>query len=346
MDLKSIFLPLSAFLSQPFPLKALAGLTGHKLICPCYHTVSDEPLDHIRYLYSAPDRKKFIADLDFLLQHYTPLSLQDLISVSKGKRTIDKNYFFLSFDDGFCESFHLIAPILLSKGIPATFFLNPDFLDNKEMLFRCKASLLCGETEKKKLPDSLFAEIKKCFHEECAEFSGLKKSLLEITYGKRYILDKLAKLLGLDFNAYLAEKQPYLTTSQVRNLLQQGFTLGGHSMNHPEYRLIPIEEQILQTEECIQWIREQFNIPCNAFAFPFTDFGVTKKFFDEIYSRGIADISFGAAGIKNDYSQRHFHRIPMDHRDNHPLSAGNLIRAEYFYYILKKPFGKNRIVRT
>jgi hypothetical protein len=61
--------------------------------------------------------------------------------LSEKPEIIKKPLLHLSFDDGLSACYDTIAPILLRKGVPATFFLNPAFIDNKALMFRYKISL-------------------------------------------------------------------------------------------------------------------------------------------------------------------------------------------------------------
>ncbi|RXM60445.1 polysaccharide deacetylase family protein, partial [Chryseobacterium sp. CH1] len=64
-----------------------------------------------------------------------------------------KKIALLTFDDGFREFYDVVAPILERKGIYACNFVNPAFIDNEEMMFRCKSSLLADAVDKKKTID-------------------------------------------------------------------------------------------------------------------------------------------------------------------------------------------------
>ena len=79
---------------------------------------------------------------------YKPITLLDLLhSVSTGE-PVPRHAFLLTFDDGFREITEIIAPLLLRKGIPATFFLATAFLDNKEMALHNKFSVLIEHINK------------------------------------------------------------------------------------------------------------------------------------------------------------------------------------------------------
>lgn len=114
-------------------------LPGLPTIFPFYHTVSDKKLAHIRHLYHYRSVREFEQELDFFLKHYEPVEPGQLI---KEGTISGKKQFLLTFDDGFAEIYHVIAPLLTKKGIPAIFFLNTGFIDNKDLFYRCKASIL------------------------------------------------------------------------------------------------------------------------------------------------------------------------------------------------------------
>ena len=53
-----------------------------------------------------------------------------------------------ALDDGLSGCHRYIAPLLRKKGIPASFFLNNRFIDNKSLFYRYKASLLVHQVKK------------------------------------------------------------------------------------------------------------------------------------------------------------------------------------------------------
>lgn len=247
------------------------------------------------------------------MQHFKPISLAELMELKKNRFKTKENYFHLTFDDGLKELYEFVAPILLKRNIPATFFINTDFIDNNDLLYRFKASILA----------------------ERAAANGM----LDIDYNQKQDLDELAEIVGVDFKAYLTNEQPYLTTTQINELIQQGFTIGAHSKNHPLYNLLTEEEQVKQTLESIDFLQQKFNLNYRVFSFPFTDDGVGQEFFRKIESK--VDITFGSAGIKKDSISFNLQRIPMETS----FSAEKTIKTQYFYCLLKKMFGKNIITR-
>ena len=77
------------------------------------------------------------------MKHYKPINPNDLLD-----NTTITNTFLLSFDDGLSEIYTDIFPILKAKNIKSIFFINPNFLDNKEALYKHSISLIISYLRK------------------------------------------------------------------------------------------------------------------------------------------------------------------------------------------------------
>ncbi len=117
-------------------LKALINISKQQLILPFYHLVSDSEPNFVSGLYKPKTIQQFKTDLDCFLKYYQPITLEQVIHYNKGKIKLEKPSFHLTFDDGLSNFYHIVAPILIEKKIPATVFLNTDFVDNKALFYR------------------------------------------------------------------------------------------------------------------------------------------------------------------------------------------------------------------
>ena len=133
-----------------------------------------------------------------------------------------------------------------------------------------------------------------------------------------------------------------MSSEQIRSLTGQGFSIGSHSCSHPYYEDLTLDQQLSQTFDCLDILQKNFGIKEKLFAFPFTDHGVSKAFFDKAFEEGSLDFSFGGAGIKKDIHPRQFQRVPMEGWN---ADAEQILKSEYLYYLLRAPLGKNTIVR-
>lgn len=288
-------------------------MSGQKIIFPYYHAVSDVDKPHYNQLYYIKSIAEFKEELDFLLKYFKPISLNELNELIQSGKKPKEKLFHLTFDDGLSECYATIAPILKEKNIPATFFINTDFLDNEKLFYRFKANLLAEN------------------------FST--NGMLDLSYGNEKELDDFALTMGVNFDDYLKQSQPYLTSSQVQELINDGFTIGGHSLNHPLYNKISLDEQINQTLNSVNFLVDKFNLDYKVFSFPFTDDGVGREFYEKINKE--LDLTFGTAGIKHDYSAKNLQRISMEENKK----GIEIIKSQYLYYFFKKFLGKNKINR-
>ncbi|MBX7242777.1 MAG: polysaccharide deacetylase family protein [Bacteroidia bacterium] len=330
-------------------LRFFTRITGQRHILPFYHAVSDKPMPHLRNLYAVKKEKEFVADLDFLLKNYEPVSVQDYGKWTKAGIFPEKNTFLLSFDDGLRECIDVIAPILEKKGIPAIFFVNSGFVDNKALFFRYKASL-CLETLKKLPPaHASFREIQKLTNDSSLSgHSSLRHFLLSAGHEYEAVIDFIAGLWAVSFEDFLEKEKPYLTTEQISNLLARGFQIGAHSVNHPHYYKIPLSEQLWQTEHSLDFLASLFGLKERYFSFPFTDYKITDGFFRYFYpenpeEKAKMSLSFGCAGLKKEKEKFHFQRIAMEGGKSEGVEW--VLYKAYLYYSLKAISGKNTIKR-
>lgn len=316
------------------PVSTLHKITRANLIVPYYHVVSDDELLHVKHLYRYKKIKPFREDLAFLLRNFVPVSLADVMGFLKNGRSLPGKAILFTFDDGFREMYDVVAPILLEKGVPATFFVNTGFIDNRRICYLHKTSILV-ERLKKGLSSGVMGEIRQIFRKRKLNYEDIKTSVLLLNYQQEDIIDEMAYLMDVDFDDYLARNRPYLTSEQIEELGRDGFFIGAHSIDHPLYSSLSLEDQLYQTKESIKFIREKYCLNYGAFAFPHGDRGVSGKFFMEIYASRLINVSFGTAGMMNEAFPRHIQRFSLE---KPYMTAKNIIALQFakkYYRLLK-----------
>jgi len=326
---EQLLLPALLRLGPLFPFRWLKQASRLPVL-PLYHAISEQPSPFVKHVGVWRSVEQFQADLDFLLKHYEPVSLNQL----KEHKETKKTPLHLTFDDGLKECFEYVAPILEAKGIPATFFVNSAFVDNKALFFRYKASLLL---ERMKEEETIAESLHEWKQNQGTDTSG-PSYLLNIRYHQSHLLDDLAEWLGIRFADELEAQPCYMSKEELAILQNKGFTIGAHSIDHPRYDALPLEEQLRQTLESLSYVQQHFSPECATFAFPFTDFQIRHTFFERLAESGLCDLSFGCAGLKKEIRSTHLQRVPLD--ENARSAQANLSK-EYLYYLLKAPLGKN-----
>jgi len=312
----------------------LQRAAGIPVLLPYHHLVSDEPVPHVRHLFPYKNKKQFISDLDFLLRHFHPQDPGSLIGAMRDGKVPRPGSFLLSFDDGLRECYDVIAPILLSKGVPAFFFLNPAFLDNRELFYRSKMSLVLEQIEMRPPSRALGHQIRLALGLMPDNPAGLHRAILEVDYQRREVADLLGTYLEISFPDYLRQRQPYLSSEQVRYLHTRGFGIGAHSLDHPNFRLLSLDEQLRQTRQSCDWIRRHFSPDYTIFSFPHEDAGVSQNFFDALADDlPRIDLLLGTQNQNMEWNNRVMHRFNAE-RPAYPIEG--LVKGILLYHLRKR----------
>jgi len=319
-------------LARMVNLKSMVRLSGQSVIFPFYHVVSNKHLPHIRHLYRYRKVYEFQDDLEELLRLFHPISLAEYLDDSS--RKTGKPKMVLSFDDGLAECHQVIAPILKKMGVPAVFFLNNNFIDNRGLFYRYKASILV---------DRIRSDCKAL--ENAAEYLVIPeeqviKALHLVTYKQQPLLDALAPVVETDFEQYMKNSPVYMESGQVKELINWGFDIGGHTADHVDFTSLEQSEMIYEVRHSVDDVQQRFGIQYRYFSFPFTSHGVPEPVIDMLLDKHIAGALAGTAGLKKTRTPGFIQRIPMESTGLH---AKDVLKVEYFYYLLKVPLGRNRL---
>lgn len=322
-----------------FTIKELVDKTKQNLLLPFYHTISNQRVNHISNLYPVRNEQLFIKDIDFLLKHFEPVNIDVINAKIKNNELFSKPSFHISFDDGLSELYNTVVPILERKGVPATFFVNTGFVDNKALFYRYKVSLIL---EKIKSNNDLLIPVAELLSIKSTDLISVSKALLQLNFQSVDLIDSIAIKIEINFEEYLKVNKPYLTIEQIKDLINRGFSVGSHSVNHPFFKEIAPDEQKKQLRESFQFLAEKFDIKHKYFSFPFSDEGVSRDFFEWLYNDEKCDLTFGTSGLKHDYSRSHIHRVAFD---GSLSPAEDIVKSQYLNYRIKSYLNRNNIER-
>lgn len=330
----------SNLLLEHLSVSSMIKVTGQKLFLPFYHTISNQKLAHIENIYPVRSVDLFKSDLETLTTYFKPISIDELGHYIYNDITLEEPVFHITFDDGLKELYTIIAPMLEERNIPATFFVNTAFIDNKALFYRYKVSLIIENIKQNELNCSLLANELTL---DNSSFNTIKQHLLQLKYDDEQQINALAAVIGVDFDQYLQQEQPYLTTEQLKDLHRRGFCIASHSVDHPFFGTIPDHIKKQQVTDSFEFLNTKLELTQHYFSFPFSDMGVECSFIDWLYTHSDCRLSFGTAGLKADYDKRHLHRVAFD---GTLRTAENIIKNQYINYFIKIFLKRNKFQRN
>jgi peptidoglycan/xylan/chitin deacetylase (PgdA/CDA1 family) len=306
-------------------------------IFPYYHIVKDSQVPHIEYLYQFKNKQQFIKDITILKSNYKPLDPKYLLENKSFKNT-----FLITFDDGLSEVYTVIYPILKKNNIKAIFFINPNFVDNNEGLYKHYISIILSHLKNKKIDNSILEKISHIFSFTYNSVEEFNHKLINIKYSEREKLNEIFDLLQIDIKETLKELQPYITKSQIQEMIDDGYYFGGHTMAHPPLNQLSFEEQKKEIIDSMEWLKINFNIKYSFFAFPFSDKSISKKLLNELFEYDCNLRLFGNSGLKQDFDSRIIQRFSLE---NPKKQTEKQIVTENLYKYFNKLIGKYTIKR-
>jgi peptidoglycan/xylan/chitin deacetylase (PgdA/CDA1 family) len=203
-----------------------------------FHDISDSESLFTKGLGVTVTRKQFGAVLRFITRHYTPVSLQDIIS-DPGDGKLPPRPVLVTFDDAYASVSEFAAPLCSEFGVPAVFFVNGGCLDNRRLALEnlvCYVANVCGL-------DTVNAAIRSLNSTRTVAVRSLaqvfSRFLPAISLSERESFrDALIQLSHINESDMAAEAGLYLTSQQLRELASFKVEIGNHTYTHANCRTL------------------------------------------------------------------------------------------------------------
>lgn len=271
MNLLNKTLFISGFLIKKSPLlfNSLLKFKSNSLRIIYYHIVSEKK--HSYYF----DNKsitpvEFEHQMNLFKKYYDIISLSEALLLAKQGRSL-KRKLVITFDDGFHENYTVIAPILIKLKLNATFYLIGNCIDNKDLMWRNKLLVISKKVENKILKKGI-ETITREYNLNTNNYKNLMNwSFHSFQMSKKdKIVDSLWNFtMNISIGEYLDEYKPYMTVKQIKELNNQGFEFGSHSMSHPIFSRLSYEEFENEINDSKTRIEQIIDKRVNSFSYPF-----------------------------------------------------------------------------
>jgi peptidoglycan/xylan/chitin deacetylase (PgdA/CDA1 family) len=274
-------------------------------------------------------KAQYYDDLTYIKDNFNVLGLEELIEIASKGRKFPERSLLITFDDGLAIQYDHIYPILKSQNLPATFFINNAFIDNQDLHYERKKYILLrrlNELRDNAAEREIFEDI--YLTDSVLSNQDLRDYIRGIKYKSKGTLDLIAEKMDIPFSDYLRQNRIYLSTREIDTMLSNGMTIGGHSIDHPDFTELSLEEQVHQTLSSVNDLADRFELAYKAFAFPYNDSALDTRLFERI--RGDIDISFGASGLARDEFRMHFQRGSIDNSSQRFDRALAVLFSKYY----------------
>jgi peptidoglycan/xylan/chitin deacetylase (PgdA/CDA1 family) len=244
----------------------LAIFLLHGVIEKSHHTVRNYLRKHLEkdYFY------QFLLDIK---QAGQPLSMDDVVRHCQDQQEFPPYSFALTFDDGFENNYSIAVPILNDLGLPATFYVTTQFIDENSMSWidRIEACLEITPEAQLSFPwDVNRYELKNT--RDKLEFLDYLRS--RVKQDKTIDQDELASSIcsqcGID--EIQSSSDPLdrkMSWQQVREISEnERFIVGGHTHRHANMNFLTHDELETEVLTSIRLLREKADIHPRHYSYP------------------------------------------------------------------------------
>lgn len=208
------------------------GGHGARLPILMYHRVLGSP-DVLQP--GVPDAGLLNAQLEAIARVFNVLPLDQAIDqLAQGR--LPPRSVAITFDDGYRDNHDVALPILRRLGLTATFFVATGFLDGGRMFN--DTVLECVRRLPPMALDLGHLGVPRC---EISDAASRVVATRRVVATVKYQSAAQRAALCRELEAMVGESLPdtlMMTSDHVRHLVQQGMSVGGHTVTHPILRLV------------------------------------------------------------------------------------------------------------
>ena len=231
------------------------------LLVLIFHRVLPQP-DPL--LPGEPDAATFARQMDLLADNFRVLPLREAVAaLTRG--SLPARSLCISFDDGYANNLKIALPVLRSRGLPATVFVAPAFLNGGRMFNDTVIETIRRAPSRLDLRSEGLGELD--LPDDSARSSAIDRLLAELKYLEP--AERLRRVL--DIAARVRADLPtdlMMTDAQLRELHAAGVEIGAHTMTHPILTRIDAAAAAREMRESKARLEEITGAPVRCFAYP------------------------------------------------------------------------------
>ncbi|MGB0010783.1 MAG: polysaccharide deacetylase family protein [Candidatus Sulfotelmatobacter sp.] len=250
-------------------LRLAASIRGPSAAVLMYHSVLPDPSQWAdTYGEIAHSEFVFRAQMELLAREFRPISLDEAIKHIHNGSNLPRRSVVVTFDDGYADNYDVAMPVLNRAGVPATFYVTVDCVENKRLpwpsrlrfAFRNTKLSTWSDPEGKNWPLNVPAEREVAFLsgcDACCQLSGAAQENFVVGVERE-----------LDAKIPCQQDSLMLTYEQMRALQRHGHIVGSHTMTHPNMAYIKADDAVRELTESKRHLEFNLETPIRHFSYP------------------------------------------------------------------------------
>ena len=236
-----------------------------------YHSVVEEPAKTDYILGSSRARVHFERHIETLARKFSPVTLGDVAEFARSVRKLPPRAVAVTFDDGFADNYEVALPILNRYGVPATFYIMVDAVENGTLPWYCRIRFAFNTTRKS---EWTYAETGRTYtlgsqaERQAAMPVAWDRGAALAGAEQRAFVDSVERDLEIDPAHARADHGMMMDWDQVRALKKAGHTIGGHTLSHPNVAQVSVEAARAEIAGCKRRLEEKLGDPVEHFSYP------------------------------------------------------------------------------
>ncbi|MBQ9232302.1 MAG: polysaccharide deacetylase family protein [Prevotella sp.] len=229
------------------------------------------------------------------------LSLDEVYNVINGIKALDKPFVAFTLDDGYLDNYTTAYPVFKRNNVPFCIFVATDFPDKQAILWWYTIEdLILGNNRIALSDGSTYTCI--TYQQKWDTFRFIREKILKLNQAN--LLSSLQTLFAnYDLNWLEPVQKLSMSWEDVAHLGNEPLcTIGGHTMTHPAFAPLSLEEIKTEIEGGIQKLQSVIDYPIRHFAYPYGSIkedGQREYEFLKTFNFKTAFISYGGNICQN-----------------------------------------------
>jgi len=234
-----------------------------------YHSVVEEPQLTDYILGSSRARAHFERHMENLARKFSVVTVDEVAQFAKSGRKLPPRAVAVTFDDGFADNYEVALPILNRYGIPATFYIMVDAVENGTLPWYCRIRFAFNTTRKSEWTyQGTTYKLSSPAERQAAMPVAWDRGAALAGAEQQAFVEGIESSLEIEPSHAQARHGLMMDWEQVRALKKAGHTIGGHTLSHPNVAQVSVEEARAEIAGCKRELEEKLGEPVEHFSYP------------------------------------------------------------------------------